>query len=479
MKKLLYITAIIAVGMLVYSCGNPMRSQANGGELTGISMTAWEEPTPHGMVLINRGSLKIGTDEADSLWGISDPSKEISIEAFWMDQCEITNSKYKQFVYWVRDSIIRERLASPAYGGNEAFRIEEDFEGNPIMPRLIWNRPIPWRRATEDEQLAINSVYFKHPITGTTMLDNHQLNYRYEVFDYTTSALRQYRLNPEERNRNTDITTDPNEVIMISKDTAYYDDEGRLIRTSINRPLSSLFDFLHTYIENVYPDTTCWVNDFENSYNEPYMRLYFTHPAYNDYPVVGVSWEQANAFCNWRTDFLLSGLGAQSKFIQRYRLPTEAEWEFAARGKEGNLYPWRMSEAMKNDKGCYYANYKADKGDYTQDGDLITAKVGSYGANSNGLYDMAGNVAEWTSTAYTAQGILGMNDMNPEFRYNAAQEDPYRMKQKVVRGGSWKDGARFIRSDIRGYEFQNEQRSFIGFRCVRTKVGPGKAPRRR
>lgn len=477
MKKLIFIVSVLLIGLIVYSCGNPLRSQANGGEVMGISMMSWEEPTPYGMVLIKRGSLKIGTDQKDSLWGINEPSKEISIEAFWMDENEVTNSKYKQFVFWVRDSIIRERLADPAYGGDETFRIEEDEEGNPIEPHLNWRRPIPWRKPTEDQLVAINSVYYTHPITGTRMLDDKQLNYRYEIFDYLNAALRKNRLNPEERNRNTDITVDPDEVVMISKDTAYIDEEGRIVRSTVNRALTSLFDFLNTYIVNVYPDTTCWVNDFQNSYNEPYMRLYFSHPSYNEYPVVGVSWEQANAFCNWRTDYLLAGLGPQARFIQRYRLPTEAEWEFAARGKEENLYPWRQSEDMKSDKGCYYANYKVNKGDYTQDGHLITTRVGSFSANSNGLYDMAGNVAEWTSTAYTAQGISGMSDMNPEFSYNAAKEDPYRMKRKVVRGGSWKDGARFIRSDMRGYEYQNEQRSFIGFRCVRTQVGGGRQGR--
>lgn len=469
MKNLVFIAVLALMGALVYSCGNPLRSSASGGEVTGVSMMAWDEPTPHGMVLIKRGAIQIGTEDQDSLWGINTPNREISIEAFWMDQNEISNSKYKQFVYWVRDSIIRERLVT--LGGNEAFKITEDREGNEIAnPHLNWARPIPWKRATEDEMIAINSLYYTHPITGTTMLDDKQLNYRYEIFDYINSSLRKNRINPEDRNRNTDIRVNPDEVVMISKDTAYIDDEGNIVRETVNRELTSLFDFLHTYIVNVYPDTTCWVNDFQNAYNEPYMRLYFSHPSYNEYPVIGVSWEQANAFCAWRTDFLLSGLGGQSRYIQRYRLPTEAEWEFAARGKEGNLYPWK-ADALKSDKGCYYANYKTDKGDYTQDGNLITTKVGSYSPNSSGLYDMAGNVAEWTSTSYTAQGIMGMSDMNPEFSYNAAKEDPYRMKRKVVRGGSWKDGARFIRSDMRGYEYQNEQRSFIGFRCVRTQVG--------
>ena len=191
---------------------------------------------------------------------------------------------------------------------------------------------------------------------------------------------------------------------MISKDTAYVDDEGRIVRKTIDRPLSGPYDFLNTYIVNVYPDTTCWVNDFTNAENEIYMRTYFSNPAYDDYPVVGVNWEQANAFCAWRTEFLMKGLGGAAKFIQRYRLPTESEWEFAARGKDNTPFPWE-SEDSKSDKGCFYANFKPDRGNYTKDGNLITSKAGIYSANSNGLYDMAGNVAEWTSTLYTESGV--------------------------------------------------------------------------
>ena len=121
--------------------------------------------------------------------------------------------------------------------------------------------------------------------------------------------------------------------------------------------------------------------------------------------------------------------------------------------------------------GTTFEFWNEERGNYTKDGSLITTKVGSYKPNSNGLFDMAGNVAEWTSTAYTEAGILQMNDMNPELYYNAAVEDPYYMKKKAVRGGSWKDPEKFIESSWRTYEYQNEQRSYIGFRCVRTQVG--------
>ena len=142
------------------------------------------------------------------------------------------------------------------------------------------------------------------------------MNYRYEIYDYTLAAQRRYNLDPAKRNRNTDVPVNT-EAVIISKDTAYIDDEGRIVTQTITRPLSSFYDFQNTYIINIYPDTTCWVNDFPNSNNEEYLNLYFSHPNYSEYPVVGVSWEQANAFCAWRTDYLLKGLGGQAKYIQR------------------------------------------------------------------------------------------------------------------------------------------------------------------
>ncbi len=469
MRKTWIILSLLVAVLLTSCMGAGKNAMAAGGELTGVSGYAVSEPAPYGMVLIERGSLKVGSEETDSLWGTMIPTREISVDAFWMDDTEVTNAEYRQFVYWVRDSIIRERLADPAYGGDETFKIEEDEYGEPVTPHLNWKKKIPWKKPTEDELRAIESVYKIHPIDGTKMLDASQMNYRYEVFDYVQAALRRNRLDPADRNRNTDVAVDPDEVVMISKDTAYIDEDGRIVRETITRPLTGLHDFLNTYIVNIYPDTTCWVNDFQNVENETYMRLYFSHPNYSQYPVVGVSWEQANAFCAWRTDYLMKGLGKAAQYVQRYRLPTEIEWEYAARGKEGKPFPWE-EEGAKSGDGCFYANFKPDRGNYTQDGNLITSRVGTYSANDNGLYDMAGNVAEWTSTVYTEAGVLSMGDINPNISYNAAKEDPYQMKKKSVRGGSWKDPETFIRSAWRTYEYQNETRSYIGFRCVRTQV---------
>lgn len=470
MKKISIYLLPLVVALLVSSCFAGGQSSA-GGEVTGVGGTSWAEPTPYGMVLVDRGSMELGPQKNDSVWNIKADPRGVSIDAFWMDETEITNAKYKQFVFWVRDSIIRERLADPSFGGNEEYKIEEDKEGNPIKPYLNWNKPIPWRNPSEDEARAIESVYRTNPITGVKELDPTQMNYRYEIYNHTQAAKRKHRIDPARREYNTDKPI-PTDVPIISKDTAYINDEGTIVRETVTRGLTGDYDFLNTYIVNIYPDTTAWINDFDNAYNEPYVRMYFAHGGYSNYPVVGVSWEQANAFANWRTDYLRRSLGKEGVYVEPYRLPTDAEWEYAARaGVDENMYPWDGELPLTEDKGCFYANFKPQKGNYVKDGQLITSQVGTYSPNDFGLYDMAGNVSEWTSTAYTESVGKITNDLNPEYRYDAAKEDPYRMKRKIVRGGSWKDVAHNIRSDIRMWEYQNEQRSYIGFRCVRSQIG--------
>ncbi len=475
MKKLFL---ILLVAVATASCGSMRKGGTSGGEVTGVGATVFNETTPYGMVLVEVGSMREGPAERDSIWGIDSTAHGISVDAFWMDEMEVSNSKYKQFVYWVRDSIIRERLADPNYGGNEEFKIEEDKDGNPVTPHLDWSKSIPWKNPSEDEERAINSVYRINPITGVKELDAAQMNYRYEIYNLTEAAKRKHRFDPTRRDYNTDHEVDLTPP-TISKDTAYMDDDGRIVRQTITRAMQSDYDFLNTYIVNIYPDTTCWVNDFENAYQEPYVRMYFANGNYNSYPVVGVSWEQANAFCHWRTEFLKKSLGSQGIYVEPFRLPTEAEWEFAARaGQNKNKYPWEGDLPLTVDEGCFYANFKPDEGNYVKDGYIISSPVGTYEPNDYGLYDMAGNVSEWTSTAYTESIDRMTDDINPEYRYYVAQEDPYKMSRKIVRGGSWKDVVHNLRSDLRMWEYQNEQRSYIGFRCVRSKVGLVKGRRK-
>ena len=106
---------------------------------------------------------------------------------------------------------------------------------------------------------------------------------------------------------------------------------------------------------------------------------------------------------------------------------------------------------------------------------MLTSQVAQFAPNDYGLYDMAGNVSEWTWSAYDESAYGIVSDVNPEFRYDATPDDPARLRRKVVRGGSWKDAEYFVRVSTRSYEYQDSCRSYIGFRCVRDYLG---SPRR-
>merc|ERR1711939_531103 len=230
-------------------------------------------------------------------------------------------------------------------------------------------------------------------------------------------------------------------------------------------PSSKRSNFIKRIPVPIYPDTTVWIRDFNYSYNEPMHNDYFWHAAYDDYPVVGVTWTQAKAFCDWRTQFhngYRKSKGLHN--VNTYRLPSEAEWEYAARGGlESATYPWGGPYA-KNDRGCFLANFKPLRGDYAADQSLYTVEADSYEPNDYNLYNMAGNVSEWVNSSYDPSSYEFYSSMNPTVN------DP-KNRRKVVRGGSWKDVSYFLQVSSRDYEYQDSARSYIGFRTVQDYLG--------
>jgi gliding motility-associated lipoprotein GldK len=157
--------------------------------------------------------------------------------------------------------------------------------------------------------------------------------------------------------------------------------------------------------------------------------------------------------------------------VQDYQLPLESQWEYAARGGlDLNMYPWG-GPYTRNYKGCFLANFKPLRGNYIDDGNVYAGKVGSYEPNEYGLYDMSGNVAEWTRGAYHPSAYIFQHDLQPDYQYNATPQDPAVMKRKVIRGGSWKDIAYFLQTSSRDFEYQDSTKPYVGFRNVRAYIG--------
>ena len=419
MKNLSAALLLVAVSLLT-GCGkigkDASRSLPMDGQLHGVAPgPRYNLAKPFGMLYVPSGTFHMGPSDEDVNYAYSARNKQISINGFWMDATEITNNEYRQFVNYVKDSIAATVLK---YG--------KEVDGNFVID---WKkaRIIKW-----GDPKVINEL---EPILYSTdnmlarsrrTIDPSKLVYSGQYFDLKEAAKLRYKLEGTPRAQ-----------------------------------------FIRTISEPIYPDTLVWIRDFTYSYNEPMAKKYFSHPAYGNYPVVGVSWKQATAFCHWRTQYLNTYLESKKKTPESdFRLPTEAEWEYAARGgRSQSMYPWG-NYYLRNRKGCVLANFKVGRGNYPEDGGFYTVRADSYWPNDFGLYCMAGNVAEWTSSLFYEGAYNFQHDMNPDIRNTAKDSDPPRMKRKVIRGGSWKDAAFYLQTGTRNYEYMDTAKSYIGFRCV-------------
>ncbi|RZW48092.1 MAG: gliding motility lipoprotein GldK [Flavobacteriaceae bacterium] len=444
MKKFVLLTAVLA---LLASCGSGDR-----GELVGVKGKKWHPEKPYGMELVPGGAFIMGKSD-DDLAGVQDaPTKTVTVRAFYMDETEITNAEYRQFVNWVRDSTIRMKLAiladdmglAPGDGGTGEF-------------------------AFKDADTASMSVYEKYMLDnysgmGPTGYEGRKLNNDVDLIFDTDEYPDEYYAEvmdtmylPIEESYNGQRTWDVSKFKFQYK---YMD-----LKTAAKYKELKRSDVIMTEEVEIYPDTTVWIRDFSYSYNEPMHNDYFWHDAYGDYPVVGVSWEQAKAFCQWRTLYKNASQKSRNRqFVNSFRLPSEAEWEYAARGGlQGATFPWGGPYA-KNDRGCFMANFKPLRGDYAADQALYTVEADAYEPNDYNLYNMAGNVSEWVHSSYDPSSYEYTATFNPSV--NDEENE-----RKVVRGGSWKDVAYFLQVSSRDYEYADSARSYIGFRTVQDYMG--------
>ncbi|EIM77056.1 gliding motility-associated lipoprotein GldJ [Nitritalea halalkaliphila LW7] len=268
-------------------------------------------------------------------------------------------------------------------------------------------------------------------------------------------------------------------------------------------------------IMKLEPDENVWRGSL--SYNDVYDNYYFRFPGFNFYPVVGVSWKQATAYSQWRTEVVsrlfmeknkVDSTLSKTRLIERgvaiaeYRLPNEAEWEYAAKAmvgtqyrdenqENGRIYPWDgrglrnpYTVRRKGSQGDFLANFKRGRGDYAglsggmaNDGEILPTNVYDMPPNDFGLYHMAGNVNEWVYDVYRPMSYQDMDDLNPVRKdgYKDPEEDYmisfFDDNHRVYKGGSWRDMAYWLSPGTRRFMHQDSATNHIGFRCAMISVG--------
>lgn len=387
-----------------------------------------------GMVYIDSANAFLNTyslitaNEKDSTYYQDHQLTRNNSKAFYLSDHEVTNGEYKEFVNWVRDSIARciivKSIADDDPLAEEKLKLakfvdfpteNKDAEGNYFLlnwdfqPRLsIWEDP---RYAPFLDILFYSTL--KESYHGCRDLDNRQLNYRYSSPDNFTSI-------------------------------------------------------------NIYPDTLCWLRDNKD---QLMTNIYFWHPVNNSFPVVGITYQQALAYCDWRTKMYYKEISkyAKSKRIAddynfMFRLPTEEEWQNAARGIEirnTEKVAYEQNGYMPDENGKYTSNYGTailSSGLITKnlfdDGSLYTTRVYSYQPNSNGIYCLFGNVAEWVAETpkkeqffhdYLSLRNLFANDYDPFKGKKVYITDPYTDSTYLVEQNSV-EHQRLIELRLKYYE---------------------------
>ena len=524
MRKILQ---FLTIALVAFSCGSNGNVNKSKGELVGIKGNKYYAEKPFGMVLVPGGSFIMGKSDDDMPQIQDAPTKTVTVRSFYMDETEITNAEYRQFVRWVRDSVIRTALAEEFTEQNDMNSDNPNFkyiyksakaalegDGGTLddwdgKTDLDWDVDLDYfgptygnskssysrdsiffnfdseyaevvRRFLYDEDEIFNDMVFSWKVDKFAY-ENKYTNlsgpngYLARMDEFKRIAVQQfYDENGNLKDGYLDLS-EPGSLLRFKEleqtQNGGYTNEGKVITINdslihANYPVTRRENFIKEVPVPIYPDTTVWIRDFNYSYNEPMHNDYFWHDAYNDYPVVGVTWHQAKAFCEWRTKTKNNYQKTKKKksLVPEFRLPTEAEWEFAARGGlQGAMYPWG-GPYTKNDRGCFMANFKPMRGDYSVDQALYTVEANAYDPNGYNLYNMAGNVSEWIDSSYEPEAYEFSSTINPNV--NDEEND-----LKVVRGGSWKDVKYFLQVSSRDYENADQARSYIGFRTVHDYLG--------
>jgi sulfatase modifying factor 1 len=372
---------------------------------------------PQGMVYIPSGTFMykmLNDDNAEQ--------RKVSVSAFFIDKTEVTNKQYQAFVNWVADSV-----AITDYLHDDSFFMPAT--GATVGSTGKEQRLIDWSKVNK-----ISPLWKKAP--------------------------------PEVKEKLAPMMTMINGVRVPNPDLIVY--RFYYIRMDGVKNNEYMMDTV-----SVYPHESVWSADFPNAQMTVMDANYFTNKIYEYNPVVGVTWKQARAYADWRGTqlrLMIKNNPNLRNFKLSFSLPTEAQWQFAAEAKASpndttdRTVKTTIDEATGKER--LSLNFKQGEGSYASDGSTFTLPVTSYTPNAFGIYNMAGNVSEWTLDAYSPSSSQLVNDLNPALLYDATSKDAMLMRRKVVRGGSWKDNGEMLNTDTRSFEDQEAAHSYIGFRCV-------------
>ncbi|WPU97388.1 SUMF1/EgtB/PvdO family nonheme iron enzyme [Mucilaginibacter sp. cycad4] len=372
---------------------------------------------PQGMVYIPSGTFMykmLNDDKAEQ--------RKVSVSAFFIDKTEVTNKQYQAFVNWVADSV-----AITDYLHDDSFFMPAT--GATVGSTGKEQRLIDWSKVNK-----ISPLWKKAP--------------------------------PEVKEKLAPMMTMINGVRVPNPELVVY--RFYYIRMDGVKNNEYMMDTV-----SVYPHEAVWSADFPNAQMTVMDANYFTNKIYEYNPVVGVTWKQARAYADWRGTqlrLMIKNNPNLRNFKLSFSLPTEAQWQFAAEAKpnpnDTTDHTVKTTIDRATGKEQLSLNFKQGEGSYASDGSTFTLPVTSYTPNAFGIYNMAGNVSEWTLDAYSPSSSQLVNDLNPALLYDATSKDAMLMRRKVVRGGSWKDNGEMLNTDTRSFEDQEAAHSYIGFRCV-------------
>jgi sulfatase modifying factor 1 len=271
---------------------------------------------------------------------------------------------------------------------------------------------------------------------------------------------------PQGAQVSSDTNQAPVESTVVERDvTNNFSDAGANNDLNSSSADQDTTSFTTEYImEHLYPKASVWKTGGMQHMSDPMVENYYESSYFDDYPVVGITWDAAREFCNWRTKLLNDSREKRGlPLLPSFRLCTAAEFEYAARGGHHlSKYPWG-GPYVRDEKGKVLANFKVESGNYAECGYTYTSPVKTFLPNNFGLYDMCGNVSHWCLDSYSVASEMSW-DINPIYY---SEDEP----KKVIKGGSWKDIAYLLQSGVVDYAHKDVPTAYIGFRCVMPYFG--------